>query len=94
VRRLDAVSFQQKQDALQECIDGRRQEMTIENAHQVLDSATAYLRELCPPGMEFVLIVGTTGTDGRCIIYDTSLPPDRFSDVLREALELAEEEDA
>jgi len=26
--------------------------MTIENANQVTDAATTYLRELCPPGME------------------------------------------
>jgi hypothetical protein len=68
--------------------------MTTENAGQVMDAATAYLRELCPPGMDFVLIIGTTGTDGRSISYETSLPPDQTADMLREALELAQEEDA
>ena len=67
--------------------------MTTENAGQVIDAATAYLRELCPPEMEFVLIIGTTGTDGGSISYETSLPPDQTADMLREALELAQEED-
>ena len=56
--------------------------MTTENAGQVIDAATAYLRELCPPGMEFVLIVGTTGKDGRSINYETSLPHGRTADIL------------
>jgi hypothetical protein len=59
-----------------------------------MDGAAAYLRKLCPPGMEFVLIIGTTGTDGRTINYETSLPLDQTADMLREALELAQEEDA
>lgn len=68
--------------------------MTTENAGQVMDAATAYLRELCPPRMEFVLIIGTTGMDGRSISYETSLPPDQTADMLRESLELAQEENA
>jgi hypothetical protein len=74
--------------------------MTIEDADQVIDSATAYLRELCPAGMEFVLIIGTMDTDGssttRSVSYQTSLAPDRAflaADMLREALEMAQGED-
>ena len=68
--------------------------MTTENAGQLMDAATAYLRELCAPGMEFVLVIGTTSTEGGSINYETSLPPDQTAGMLREALELAQEEDA
>jgi hypothetical protein len=59
-----------------------------------MDAATAYLRELCPPGTQFILIIGTTGTDGRSISYTSSLPDDQTANMLREALEMAQEEDA
>ncbi len=78
---------------MQKFVDGRKQEMAIENTDQVLDAATAYLRELCPQGIGFVLIVGTTGTDGHSISYTASLPDDQTAEMLREALEMAQEED-
>ena len=93
MRSFGAVSFRQRRDALQKFVDGRKQEMASENADQVMDAATACLRELCPPGMEFVLIVGTTGTAGRSISFTTSLPDDQTADMMREALEMAREED-
>lgn len=93
-RSFGALSFLQRLDISQKCVDKRKHEMTIENANCVMDAASAYLRELCPPGTEFVLIVSTTGADGRSISYETSLPIERAADMLREALELAREENA
>jgi hypothetical protein len=96
VRSFGAVSFQQRRDAFRDTLPGENREMTIEEADRVMDVATEYLRELCPPGMQFVLIVGTVGTDGRTISYGTNLPADRTyqaADMLREALEMAQKED-
>jgi len=67
--------------------------MAIEDVNVLMDSATAYLRELCAPGMDFILILGTTDADGRSVSYETNLPRDRAEIMLGEALELAREED-